>query len=240
MYDSHPSVNRLRVELISSGFTSSETDEIIKGLNHEIAAQVEDLVIDAIEDAMNIASNIGAEEFIEDVMVDMLGYNYRLTTQSGKTDYSTPPIDMKSHLLEKAKVSKTGKRYRQIPLQDNNPVNDLFDIQAKQAFEQVSERRKKAAARKIGSEVFSEGDIAKTANEMVDARKRFYEMKEAKKLRGETKIRTVSDDSPEDSWIIPARDLDMTMSLNEINRQLAASTDMVIRNTVNFYAEEFV
>ena len=241
MFDLHPRIGRFRVELISAGFLSIEADEIIDGLNNEISVHVRDLVIDAVDNAISVASNMGADKFIDDVTVDSTGYIYRITTRSGQTDYSTLSIDMKPHLLKSGKVSNSGKRYRRVPLEDRSAANDMFDVQAEQHFQQERERRDRAATNRVANEIFpANNDIAQSVNDMAAARKRFYDMKEAKHVRGEINIRTVSDDSPADSWIIPARDLDMTTHLYSINEQLAASIDAVIENTVDFYAEEFI
>ena len=113
-------------------------------------------------------------------------------------------------------------------------TDDIFETQRQIGIEQEKKRRDIAVANRVNAELFGE-DIKSAVDRSNEARKRFYDLKKQRDLRdSNVDIRTVSDSSPDDSWIVPARDLDMTRYLTEINMQLAESIDITIQNVVGF------
>ena len=100
-------------------------------------------------------------------------------------------------------------------------------------------RRDLTAKNRVSAEMFGEESVETAAKNYTDARKQFYKMKQDKETRGEAKFRTVTDSSPSDSWIIPAKSLDMTQSLTTLNQQLTESMEIHIETMASFYREEF-
>ena len=240
MLRSHDELVRLRMDLISSGFLGHEADEIVQGLENELNDQIKQLVLQTVDDAIAIATNMGADEFLDDVTIRQHGYGYMVATKSGKTDYSTEPVDMKPALLSKGKISaKTGDRYRVVPITEKKKIDDIFDVQVKADAEQAKRRRDLAAKNRVSSEMFGEESVETATKNYADARKQFYKMKQDKETRGEARFRTVTDSSPSDSWIIPAKNLDMTQSLTTLNQQLTESIEIHIETMASFYREEF-
>lgn len=221
-------IDRLRSSLIYSGVDSLEAYDICDLATQDINDMLADLVSSAMDQALSHAIDIGAEEFVDDVQIvpDANGL-YKISTHSGNLDYSRDKKEMLPHLLKNAEISKSGNRYKVIPLKDKKKTaNSMFTmLQAKQdiidetrqAIREHAKNKSLGINRKLRTDLGSNQTTSQAHPE-------------------EVQFRTASDkQNPGVSWVIPEKDADMTAYISELNQQLAQQASQSIIDIVESY-----
>jgi hypothetical protein len=220
----------LRYRLKSIGLDANEIDSIVEEASEEIRSATLAIVEKAVYEAEDYGSSIGAEEFLSQIRLDASSGYIEISTDSGKTDFSTPPFPMLPWLLNKAKVAKDGSRYRVVPVGGDSsnpkPVLPAKDIAS--------------GLQAMSTENFSISNMAER-------------MTEAFGLGASSSItdrqRPVSSEKPEfrvasskqdaaRQWVAPARSLDMTGTLMTLNATIRSEIDSECEKILNKYEAE--
>ena len=238
-------VNRLRSWLGGQGWMPTEINDICDLAANDINEIILDIVSNAVAEATDYAMDLGAEEFVEDMDVIESGGGFMVTTRSGKTDYSTPERKMLNDLLKNADISEDGDRYKVVPVGGKTTVTqprDIFTVlqqrdsvlqEARQTLNQQGLEKRSAKAQTMAGHF--RGIISKKLDERMAA------LKDRKtEVRGTPEFRTVSDKQDENqSWVIPAKELDMTGYLMDMNRRVQDSVYSSVMFIVESYEKEF-
>ena len=199
-------------------------------------------------EAAQYAAEIGADEFIDDVDVAEIGGSYNIITRSGQTNYSQPEVKNLPNLLKNGKVAADGSRYKVIPLNDNSSSkrmgNSIFeDQQALQSKIQAARESLRNNLR-IGSSPRT-NQMTERFREMIrqnmPARESFFSLNKVKQ-NSTVKPRFATASSKQDpatSWVIPARELDMTGYLMDINSRIQQNIYDTVSTIVNEYERLF-
>lgn len=245
-------INRLRWKLQSQDIPYQRIDQICDSAAAEIDEIIAETVDNAVARAIEYAADIGAEQFVEELQIIEVGGSYQVHTISGRTDFSVPEIPNKENLLRNAKVGKDGIRSRVIPIggkSGKKPTMPTSSFSADRQRQQVIDTARDAVQSNSGnwtSSVNSMTDSFKERlNRNIEQRKAFYSSRRSEikdsiiKDRSQVEFRTVSDRSPDDSWVIPARELDMTGFLMGLNRDIESTIDTAVISIVDEYSRDF-
>lgn len=243
MLDYGNELSRLRHYLNNRDWTYAEIEEIIQLAARDIDDTVVDIVSNAIAETTEYAVDLGAEEFIEDMDVVEMGGGFMIATKSGRTDYSLPERKMLPSLLKNAEVSEDGTRYKKIPVGGKSKRQMPRDIFTMMQQKQEAIRKARDDLRHYHEELRSS-----RANQMVQQfrgtlQKRLEESRAQMKSNPAPKdveIRTASEkQDPNTSWVIPAREMDMTGYIMDMNRRIQESINYSIDLIIDSYEKEF-
>lgn len=236
-------INRLRSHLMMKQIDMADVDQVCDAASQDVNSAILTIVSEAMVEAAEYAAEIGADEFIDDVDVAEIGGSYNIITRSGQTNYSQPEIKNLPNLLKNAKTAEDGSRYKVIPLDDNNEKrvgNSIFEDQRALQSKIQAARDAVASNLRIGQSPRT-NQMTERFREMVKqnlpARKSFYSLDRVKQNSTQKpRFATASSkQDPETSWVIPARDLDMTGYLMDINSRMQQD----IFDTVNTIVREY-
>lgn len=244
MFDPNFEIQKLRFYLQSKDISYADIDRVCDAAATDLNEVVLSVVSEAMVDAVNYAESIGADEFIEDIDIIESGGVFAITTRSGKTNYSKPEVKNLQNLLKNGKVSKDGSRYRVIPLSDSDNRQKI----GKSIFEdQAILQSKIQAARDALTESMGRGSnkdtkgMVKAFRNMISSnmqsRKSFYTLSAP---TGKPKFRTASDkQDPNTSWVIPAKNIDMTSYLMTINSKIIDDVRSISLKVISEYERLF-
>jgi len=188
-------------------------------------------------EAVDYAASIGASDFIDDVYVVNNGSYFAISTRSGITDFSRDRKAMLPDLLRNAKTSKDGNRYKVIPIRDkpSKVVTSSADFakQQQQALDAARNAIRQNGGRRVrpndAIDQFRSG-LKKTnsKNTVQDSTTGVPDFKTAS-----------SKQNPSEKWVIPEKDMDMTVFLLELNSRLARSIEESVTMIIDSYIGEF-
>ena len=237
-------ISRLRSYLDQRDWMPAEIDDILDLASNDINEIILDIVSNAVAEATDYALDLGAEEFIEDMDVIEVGGGFMISTLSGKTDFSIPERKMLNDLLKNAKVSKDGNRYKVIPVggtESSQQPRDIFTVmrnrdsmlqEARATLNNESLDRRSARAQTMASHF--RNIISSKLKERVIPRDRQVE------TRVKPNFRTASDKQDENTqWVIPAKEMDMTGYLMDMNKRIQESIYSSVMFIVESYEKEF-
>ena len=240
-------VDRLRHMLIQGGYDISDAYTICDAVSDDINELMLDIAANAMTEATEYAGQIGAEEFIDDMDVVPYGGIFMITTRSRKTNYSESERKMLPSLLSNAKRATDGSMYKVIPITDkkrSNIPNNMFELLRDQRRQQVATRNTMVQELKIGRSK-GVGSMQERLRAMItnsrNSRKMFYTMSRPSVVTGDTVFRTASSKQYADtSWVRPARKLDMTGYLMDLNNKIDRVLFDSVRFLVRSYQEEYL
>lgn len=207
-------LDKLRVTLENKGLDRVIIDGIIKNATNEIR----DAFIYQGEAAMELAVEKGVEkrsaDFINELRLSSI--NMELTTDSGNTDFSTPPYPNLANLLRGAKPMKDGSGvYKVIPVgkSGNRPKisSNIFEAQ-----KQIMAERTEAA---------------NTAARAVKPK--------GSKGTGQQFRTATSKQNSNSQWVLPAQDKDFTEDVKNLNTELTKTMDDIVTDIIQSYTESF-
>ena len=241
-------VSRLRSYLTSLGVSYRDIDTVCDAAASDINEAILTIVSDAMTDAVAYAVDRDIDEFIEDIDVQDYGGMYQIITKSGKTDYSVPERQMLNSLLKNADVAPDGTRYKRIPIggstsekrtMGKNIFDDQRELQSRIADARASLRENLRDNKSSRSNSMTE-TFRKMVRENMAKRKQFYTAPRDKTSTGTPEIRTVTDKmDPETQWVIPAKDMDMTGYLVDINNRIQQEIYQTVTTIVTEYERLF-
>jgi hypothetical protein len=220
----------LRSRLQSLGLSSGEVSSMMESASSEIQQATYSIVEKAVYEAEDYGSSIGAEEFLAQIKLDASSGYIEISTDSGQTDFSQPPLPMLPWLLNKAKTAKDGSRYKVIPVggvsSKPKPTPQARDI-ASGLNSMSSEVAPASAMAESMAAAFGLG-----ASASITERQRPVSVEKPE-------FRTAS--SKQDAsrqWVLPAKDLDMTGTLMTINATIRSEIDRTCDEIINKYEME--
>jgi len=225
-------LQQLRWRLTGRGEIPEEfIDSIVDAAAEDINNAILDAVSSTMTEAVEYADGLGAYEFGDDIDIHEHGGIYQIVTRSGRTDYSTPEKQMRDILLRNAKTSKDGSRYKVVPVggkSSGNGVKSIFQDQVvrqsmiAEARESIQNELATSRSNKTGAMV---DNFRKMLGRHRTTRAGFNSAKSTKSSTAKTTdpvFRTVtSKQDPTSSWVLPAKDMDLTDFLRDINGALA-------------------
>jgi hypothetical protein len=212
------------------GLSFDEISSIMNDASSEIQQATHSIVEKAVYEAEDYGSSIGAEEFLAQIKLDASSGYIEISTDSGQTDFSQPPFPMLPWLLNNAKTSKDGSRYKIVPIggvsSKPKPTPQARDI-ASGLNAMASEVAPATAMAETMAAAFGLG-----ASSSATERQRPVSTEKPE-------FRTAS--SKQDAsrqWVLPAKDLDMTGTIMTLNATIRSEIDKVCDEIINKYESE--
>ena len=204
-------LERLRMMLKARGHDAQTVEVLVNKAQQEIEIEMRDKMDAAMGQAISSGVQKKSPEFINQLQPSPGAF--QLETSSSNTDFSTPPFPMLDRLLVGAK-----------PMKDGSGVYKVIPVGASK----------------------NKGTIA---NNIFDAQKQIaterYETAAAQynKIKpgaSKANFRTAtSKQSRNESWVIPAKDMDFTQDLSDINKGLEDDSAELIERVIKSYTEGF-
>jgi len=233
-------LQRLRWHLSRKDIPEDFIDNLVDAASDDMNNAILDAVASFMTEAVEHAEELGAHEFANEIDAIEQGGIYQIVTISGRTDYSTPERQMRDSLLRGAKVSKDGSRYRVIPIGDkSNSGSSVTSIFQDQKIRQgmIASARESIQNELTTSRSNRTGAMTDGFRKMIQRHRtttsNFNSGKSAKSSTA-TVFRTVTDkQDPTTNWVMPAKDMDMSEYLRDLNGTLAThivdTVTMIIR-----------
>lgn len=234
-------LNRLRSFLMMKNVPFGDIDTVLNAAGNDIDEAVLSIVSNAMVEAAGYATDIGADEFVDEIEIAEVGGSYHIVTRSGKTDYSIPEIKNLPNLLKNAETAEDGSRYKVIPVggkNSNKIKRSIFEDQ--QALQAKIETARESLISRLNMK--NSGELAERFREKMQqnlaARKSFYSlgrMGDTSPTQAPKFITASSKQDPETQWVIPAVNKDMTDYLMTINYNI----EQDVRDTVITIIDEY-
>lgn len=226
---------KLEFELQQLNIEYEQHRQIVEAARNEIDNAVLDIVTSRMEEVAIAAEREGAYELLDELTVEEQFGNYLITTTSGRTDFSKKEIQNLPNLLKKGKVAKDGSVYRRIPMKKRVPTSSLEAMKEREAHnEAVRQRQREARLSGAGDRVLQ------AANHFRDAMRDRLAAARKQSQQNNTKpdFKTASSkQDPTKAWVIPAKNLDFTQYLANINDQLANEIEQAVVGIITHYLE---
>jgi len=184
-------------------------------INNVVAQAQQDInsAISSKQDAaMDEAVDVGVQKGSADFINDLRPSDdaFELETESGRTDFSLPPYPNLHNILKNPKVAADGSLYKVIPVGAPSPPRNIAANIFDAARAMDIERKEQAAAQ------------SRTPRNV------------------KTTFRTASSkQDATNSWVLPAKPMDFTDDLNQINSQLRDNIESTITEIINSYKEAY-
>jgi hypothetical protein len=205
-------LERLRVNLLNKGLAESLVEKILKKAELEIHDKLSPILDSALQKAVEAGVEKRSEDFINELRVVQTQSFLSVGTDSGQTDFSTPPFPMLPRLLAGGKSSKDGASvYKVIPVGSSNKPRistNIFDAQKRINAERVENAQRQYA------QVAPKGSKAnfKTASSRQNAATQ---------------------------WVLPSQEKDFTEDLRGINEEIQTSAEDIIREVIRDFEEGY-
>src|ERR1700677_3985521 len=115
-------IERLKQTLKWKGLDDREADDISNLAAADVAEAISELTLNAMAEAIQLGEQLGIPDFSEQIRAVNTGNTVAILTDSGKTDFSWPAIEMLPHLLKNADIAKDGSRYKVIPIKPKSKI----------------------------------------------------------------------------------------------------------------------
>jgi hypothetical protein len=203
----------LRSILESKGLDSDVIDSILDKAREDINNAVQEIGMSALQSAVEVGTEKGSAEFVNQVMLDNIGM--QITTESFNTSFSEPPKPMLPYLLQGAK-----------PLKDGSGVYKVIPVGSPSRSPKPS----------IASNIY---DAWKYENaRRVEAARQNFENIAPRGSKAEFRTATSKQDA-NTQWVIPSKEKDFTEDLSQINEDFQDQLSDKIRDIIREYEESF-
>lgn len=235
--DANLELQRLKWNLVNSGYSEDEAHEIMDIAAIEISNSIADAVANALQQAEEMGISQKASDFLSQLGAVQTGNSFMIATDSGQTDFSEPPFPMLPRLLKNAKMAKDGSMYKRIPVRGKSAV-PKNSYQASQDRQSALDDAKQRIKDEVGKAIQSP-NVNKAASSYAEA----YRQNRVQKIDnqhsgsvGVPEIRTASSkQNPQTQWVMPGKDADFTGALMDINANLRATIEEIIRQITAKY-----
>lgn len=234
----------------SGGWYPNEIEEVIEYASSDINEAILDIVADAVAEITDYAISLGVDEFLEDMdVVETSNGNFMITTRSGRMDYAIHRHDMKEDLLRAAETSKSGDRYKRVPVEGRSSTGARDIFAAMQAIQQTQrERREELIKESLARRSDRARAVAGRFRSTLEQRLRKMHQVRMGALRAGGNIRpsstkrvvTVSDKQPRESWTSTVEHVDLTSEILRVNQRIEQETSAAINNIIYMYQSEFM
>ena len=228
-------INNLRSRLLNAGYHPYEAEDICREASIDLNRGMIDIAASYMQEAEQYGQQMGADEFVDDLYVMTNGDTLTIATKSGKVNYSRPEEQVLPKLLRGGKRAKDGSTYRRIPMQDKSSKSrDMF--QAMQVRQEDVERIKKKVNESIGVSTTS-APVGQTIRQFMSeyqaVKGQNASKVEANKVSSPDFFKTASSkQDPAESWVRPAKELNMANFLAELNYRLDVEIHSYIDNMI--------
>lgn len=238
-------INRLRSYLGQKNWMPSEIEEILDLASRDMNEILLDIISNAVAEATDYAVDIGAEEFVEDLDVIETGGSFMISTRSGKTDYSIPERKMLNDLVKNGKTAADGSKYKVIPVGKEDTTRQPRDIftmlRQKESILQEARRslNEQALDKRSVRAQHMAGHFRNVISRKLEERVASVQPKKVTTTK-QVEFRTASSNQdPNTSWVIPAKELDLTGYLMDMNKRVQDSIYSSVMLIVESYEKEF-
>ena len=238
MLDAGHELENLRNRLMSKGFSDSEARDICEEASNSIRDVIIDIVSEAMQDTIIDSEDVKSHKFVQEVMAIRDGALFKITTSSGRSDFSEPPFPMLPKILSNAKVSKDGSRYKRVPLRNKTSDSSLPKT-IENAINQINQQREQLKSEKKARLEKKRGSISDPLDSIGQIKTFIDPQSEYRFNNSEsnaTQFRTASDkQDPNSKWVRPAKKADMTEILDKANINLQDKIDNAISQVISRY-----
>ncbi len=230
MINPHSQLDQLKRTLLIKGLSEEEASRLVDIASDEISQALIDLAFDVMGSVQESGIASKSADFVADLMLDISPIDISIRTQSGRSDFSTPPFPMMERLLKNAKTAKDGSRYKVIPLKEKSVSPDGL-LEAHQALNVVNNAKREAlkdqALRGHSLPTVSSGTTAAAAA--------FFNHKHSQ-TAAVTKFKTVSSkQNPATQWVRPGKDLDFSKEIHDANSDIQHAARDIIDDIISRY-----
>ncbi len=224
-------LSQLRNTLLFKGFSDEDAGQLVDAAAHEINQSLIDLAFDVMASVQQAGLASKAKTFIDDLMLDISPVDISVRTQSGRTDYSSPPYSMLPSLLKNAKVAKDGSLYKVIPLKEKS-ISAGGLIEAQIALSTINNAKREAL-----KEQAAQGTMPSVSTGATAAAQAFFDRR--KQSQSSTvKFRTVSSkQNPATQWVNPGKSADFAIEIHNANSELQQMAANIVDSIISKYEE---
>lgn len=206
-------LERLRATLNGRGMSEYHVGVVVNKAEAEINSRLREQMDAAMENAVQSGVQKQSSDFINELRPRPGAF--QLETESGNTDFTTPPMPMLDKLL--AKGAK--------PMKDGSGIYKVIPIGA-------PSRQSKP---RISSNIF---DAQKAiAAERYESSITQYNKIKPKGSKVEFRTATSKQNSAT-QWVLPAKEKDFTEDLKQLNSLLGETHDEIVMSIIRSYEEE--
>jgi hypothetical protein len=168
---------------------------------------IDDFIYKKMQQAISAAVDVGANKGSADFINEIRPSEdaFELETESGRTDFSLPPYPNLNNLLKNPKVANDGSLYKVIPV--GAPSTRQMSKSIFDAARSMDVERKEQAA---------------------------AQTRTPKSTKTVFRVASSKQDSTQ-KWVLPAKEMDFTDDLNQINAELRDTIEAKVMEIINSY-----
>ena len=219
----------LRRTLSVKNKSDDRIDELVHRAENDLNIAILDIVTDGLQQVQQLAIEYGIDDFVENVDIQAVGGSFEIAITGGKTDFSTPKVEMLPSLLRTGKTSKKGVVYKVIPL----PTIREYKTRSLSSVDMMRSRAEDIKRERIdNNRTLDTGRMTRDFAATVPRAKVDVQVTAAvgKEYRTAT-----SDQDPTTQWVKPARDINITNDLMDINSRMSAQITNVTQTIIHRY-----
>lgn len=219
----------LRRSLKVKNKSDDRIDELVYRAENDLNIAILDIVTDNLQRVQQLAVEYGIDDFVENVHIQANGGSFEIAVIGGKTDFSTPAVEMLPSLLRAGKTSKDGSVYRVIPLPTVREfkTRSLSNVDAMQARAEEIKKERIDHNRQL--------DAGRMAKSLASSAPRARMDVQVTPAVGKEFRTATSKQDQTTQWVRPARDINITNELMDINSRMAAQIRDVTQSIIHRY-----
>lgn len=231
MSNPNQQLSRLENALLARGMSEERVEEICRSASSEINDAVMGIVQQSMTEIEGLGAQAGADKFLDQVKLFTGGDKFRIGTSSGQLDFSEPPFPMLPRLLNNGKVAKDGSVYKTIPVHQDGKR----DAQA-MATSSMDAANRRQGEIDTARQAMRDKEPVSMASALAASMKPIGGKPQVWEKGSEVNFRTASSkQNPSKQWVKPARKMDMTDIVEEVNARMQNQIDDVIATILNRY-----
>lgn len=217
-------IQQLKFRLSSAGVEAGEIDYLVNEIMERAKGILDNTLEAGVSLAVEEANSMGAKDFLKEISIKPTMGGFEITSDSGRSDFSSPPFPMLDKLLARGKTAKDGSTYRVIPI-------GAPSIKQPQQQKDISSGLHNASLTK------NKGSLTDMAASMagafgIGAKK--ITIQTPSSPGKEVAFRTATSKQDRNSqWVIPARSADMSPALSNINHMMMSDIERAISNAID-------
>ena len=219
----------LRQRLRMKNKSADRIDELVYQAENDLNIAILDIVTDNLQQVQQLALEYGIDDFVENVHIHANGGSFDIAIAGGKTDFSTPAVEMLPSLLRAGKTSKDGSVYRVIPL----PTIREFKTRSLSNVDAMQSRAAEIKKERIDHN--RSLDAGRMARNLAASTPRVTMNVATTPAVGKEFRTATSKQDPATQWVRPARDINITNELMDINSRMDAQIRDVSRSIIHRY-----
>lgn len=251
MLDARMELERLRLNLKMKDVEEEVIEEVIDLAEGEISEVVSDILQMGLQEAIQAGEELDSEDFVAELRAINISSEFRIITDSGRTDFSEPPYPMLPSLLKNAKTAKDGSQYKVIPIENKAEADTVkkdtnkTSVAAMRALDQsMLQSAQGKQARKHGIRTGTRGmmeDAKKLAGYYNSLKPSVPEKRREDKGKGvavDFRVASSKQDMNK-KWVNPGKNKDFTTTLNRINSDMQSKISVAVADIIEKYQEMY-